>query len=602
MKKLVILALSAGLFVAAASAQVPIPMTPGQALKGQAMASLGQLAQGILALANANRELDVEVVTARQAYFASVNSKPSPAVAQRFADALNKRDIHYVTYKIASDRRAGPLLKLSADIAGTGSVDGGISPYCWVTFHKWADLLISELKARGSLGPALDAAMPEFEKYNIERNLAEMLFFNPHGVLRAANPNAKEYLAAWLLGTKVEKTASAADASAARIAAQVGSARLSQVVGVIRDWTAVTDHLDGPWGDGSARSVLDPLVTGKPNPPTPADWTAQTRVFSELRGRLADPRIKLAASLVEVQKLWDSGRQNRDLATLYRAAERRDALVQEIEDASLRNLEFRNTDNGLTKSMTDLNLRFIDLGIGAIEVDMMGRGEKNARGDWVAEETRHYLAWNSKLIPRSVQAPPPRPQRVAALAPAVPAAPAQPVAQDGGVRMRRGAPGSAAPAAPAPAPASAPAASGAGSGPQLPDPNGEGVGPFDRAIILVQETGAVHISPTHLSNLLHIYANKWDVVFNNEPSPSSREYALGKVVEETQLLVRDIRQNVENRNNSFNMNASLRNDSQRRQAHDAALAPLTAVANELDARIPEMKAKMKLPAPPGAGR
>jgi hypothetical protein len=592
MKKIVLLALSAWLFATSAWPQVLVPMTPGQHMKGQALASLGQLAQGILALANRNRELDVEVVTARAAFFANAKTPPSPAVAKRFAEALHKRDLHYVLFDIMNSASAGPILKLSVDIAGSDEVDGGRSPYCFVAFRGWSNQLVSNLTALGSLEQALDRTMPEFEAYRVQRDLAEALFFNPHGVLRAENPNPQEYLAAWMLGTQVDKTVNAANASAARIAAQVGSARLAQIVGVLRDWTTVTAQLEGPWE--VARQVLDPLVSGTPNPPHPADWTAQARVFSELRGRLLDPRVKLAGSLDEVKQLWDSGRQARNLATLYQAAARRDALVQEIEDASLRDLAFRYSDNGLTKSMTELNLQFIDRGIRAIEIDMMGRGEKNARGELVAAERRNYLAWNSKLIPRSVQAPPERPVVKVAMPAASPAPQAQ-TPPAGERRTRRGGGESAA----APVPAAAPAVSSggnAGSGPALPDPNADGVGPFDRAIILVQDSGAVHISPTHLSDLLHIYAKNWDAVFNHKPREGSRELGLTRIIDDTQLLVRDIRQNVENRNTSFNMMPpQQRNDPQRRREHEANVAPLNAIADELDARIADMRILVKQP-------
>jgi hypothetical protein len=97
-----------------------------------------------------------------------------------------------------------------------------------------------------------------------------------------------------------------------------------------------------------------------------------------------------------------------------------------------------------------------------------------------------------------------------------------------------------------------------------------------------------------LSDVLHIHAKNWDLVFNTKPRHYTRDGALAKIVEETRLLVRDIRQNVENRNTSFNMYPpQLKSDPQRIKAHQANVAPLNAVADELDARIVDMKRLMQ---------
>lgn len=599
MKKTVVLMVSAALFASAASAQF-VPMTPGQYMRGQLAQGIGQMALAIGALAGANRELEIEVVNARREFFANARTAAGPLAAKRFEEALHKRDLHYVVYDIMRNPANGHLMKFALDSANSRGVDGGISPYCYASFRKWSVDLTSNVAALGALDKALDASMPAFERYRAERNLTEALFFNPGSVLRSQNPNAEEYLAAWLIGTKAEPTVAAANASATRIAGQLGAARLAQIVAVLRDWTAVTDQLEGPFM-GNAQYVIGPLVSGKPNPPTEADWTANGRVFSEIRGLLLSPKVNLAASVDEVQRLWESGRKSRDLATLYQAAARRDALVDEIERKSEQNLEFRYDGKDLVKSMTELNFMFIDRGIGALEVDRMIRGEKNLRGERAAGETKNYLVWNAKLVPRFTTPPPERPRydvpgaAAASTASAAASVPA-PAPAAGERRARRGAPDSAGTAAPpvANVAPTAPAAS-AGSGPVLPDLNEDGVGPFDRAIILAQNLVTLKMDPSHLSTRMHIHAKQWDTTYKF--SDPNRELYLGRVISETELFAREVRAQATDQMNMLNNNPSLKANAERRQAFEDRAAAFNGIADELEAGISHMRRKMKDPAP-----
>jgi hypothetical protein len=571
-------------------------------MKGQLAQGIGQMALAIGALAGANREIEIEVVNARREFFANARTAAGPVAAKRFEEALHKRDLHYVVYDIMRNPANGHLMKFALDSANSRGVDGGISPYCYASFRKWSVDLTSNVSALGALDKALDASMPVFETYRAERNLTEALFFNPGSVLRAQNPDAQEYLAAWLIGTKAEPTVAAANASATRIAGQVGAARLAQIITVLRDWTAVTNQLEGPFM-GNAHYVLGPLVSGKPNPPTQADWTANGRVFSEIRGRLLSPKVNLAGSVDEVQRLWESGRKSRDLATLYQAAARRDALVDEIERKSEQNLEFRYDGKDLVKSMSELNFMFIDRAIAALEVDMMIRGEKNPRGERAAGETKNYLAWNAKLIPRFTTPPPERPRYDAPGGAATPAtsatasAPAPaPAPAAGERRTRRGATDSAGTAAPpvANVPAPAPTAA-AGSGPVLPDPNEEGVGPFDRAIILTQNLVELKMDPSHLSNRLHIHAKQWETTYNF--ADPNRELYLGRVIAEAELFVRDVRNQASNQSSTLNNNSAIKANAEIRKGYEDRVSALNRIADEIEARIPDMRRKMKNPAP-----
>jgi hypothetical protein len=317
------------------------------------------------------------------------------------------------------------------------------------------------------------------------------------------------------------------------------------------------------------------------------------------------PKVNLAGSVDEVQRLWESGRKSRDLATLYQAAARRDALVDEIERKSEENLEFRYDGKDLVKSMSELNFMFIDRGIGAIEVDMMIRGEKNPRGERAAGETKNYLAWNAKLVPRFTTPPPQRPRYDvpgAAATPTTSAATAPvPAPAAGERRTRRGAADNAGTAAP-PVANVPPPNSAAASGPVLPDLNDAGVGPFDRAIVLTQDLVSLKMDPSHLSTRLHIHAKQWESVYNYaDPNPSNRELYLGRVIEEALLVRRDVRDQATDQLNMLNNNPQLKANPQRRKEFEDRASAFNRIADELDAGIADMRTKMKNPAPRPGG-
>ena len=93
-------------------------------------------------------------------------------------------------------------MKLATTFSGEFAVDGGIPPYCYASFHRWVDAMNIELSGHVPFKDAIVRTQPTYAAYRRERDIAEFLFFNPNGVLRATNPAPAAYLSAWLLGTK----------------------------------------------------------------------------------------------------------------------------------------------------------------------------------------------------------------------------------------------------------------------------------------------------------------------------------------------------------------------------------------------------------------
>jgi hypothetical protein len=128
----------------------------------------------------------------------------------------------------------------------------------------------------------------------------------------------------------------------------------------------------------------------------------------------------------------------------------------------------------------------------------------------------------------------------------------------------------------------------------LPDPNEEGVGPFDRAIILTQNLVELKMNPGHLSDRLHIHAKQWETQYKF--ADPNREHYLGKVIEETQLLVRDVRSQADIQSSAIANNSAVKNNPELRKGHESRATALNRIADELEARIPDMRRKMKDPA------
>src|SRR5262245_38169553 len=182
-------------------AQILVPMTPGQYLRGQALASMGQFALTVGEWARRNRELEVEIVTARRLFWESRAGAEREAAAKRFEDALMKRDLHYIVSRVLdSPGGKAPLMALATDLSGQNRVDGGISPYCYQSYKKWAEGVIDHISAKMPLDKAVQQMEPQYAAYRVERDTVEYLFYNPNSPLRASTTPAQEYLAAWILG------------------------------------------------------------------------------------------------------------------------------------------------------------------------------------------------------------------------------------------------------------------------------------------------------------------------------------------------------------------------------------------------------------------
>jgi hypothetical protein len=568
-----------GIFVAVPGAWAElVPMTPGQYMGSRAIGAIGDLAAVIGQQATANEELENEIVNSRREFFASPEGPERVAAAKRFDSALFKRDLHFVAERIVSDPGAGAILNLVFKASGTDRVDGGVPPYCHYEFTQWADELESYLKPGKPLEDSLKQAEPTYNTYRVVRDLAEFLFANPNSALRAENPRPQDYLAAWMLGAKYVNSVPAANTEAAKIAKQVGPKRLAEIVAVLRDWTAVTYKLDGA-GVSNPGLVLNSLVSGEPGEPGTADWSPRRLAFSEIRGRVLPAPYRLGPVIDELQALWESGRKNHDAGTLRAAVQKRDELLRRIAEV---NSMRPGPDYKLVFDLAVVRLGFFDYALQTRELDAMRAGERNPNSAEVARETREYLVVNSKLQPRSLTA---QQKKMAGPSQASASAPAR-----GGATPQARPESSLQPASTAQA---------GGSGPVLPDLNDEGVGPFDRAIILAQQPKAALATASHLSNLLSSLGRKWGDQMRgmqtNQAKGTRSEYlaySLGNIVRDTKRVSDQLQRQIDIRKGQMpGVGADVRRDMEERNAAQGA------VIDELKARIPELeKVIAELPA------
>jgi hypothetical protein len=386
-----------------AIAQVPVLVTPGQANMSRALGSLGELAGAIGELATQNLQIEDELVAARVAYFNSPAGAPRLEAARRFDEALMRRDMHYVSTSLLNmTGHSAPGLREVVDFAGSNSVDGGLSPYCSDSFTKWANEYINMLEQTKSPAQALKITMPLYERYRLERDIAEILFHNPHGPLRAENPKPDEYLAAWILGSGYERTQAAANATAARMVATAGPERIAQIVKLLRSWSKVDSSLSGPWSY-VPKGFLDSLVAGKQLAQDPLPAGPGRIQLMELRDRfIAAKAQELLPQLDEILQIFNTGRANADPVALKPAIAKREQLQKDAWAIVNRDPWNRSAvGDGL---MLDLKskLKFIDSTLGTIAFNQMAAGQMNPEEAEIARERREYLATSSKLQSRVI--------------------------------------------------------------------------------------------------------------------------------------------------------------------------------------------------------
>jgi hypothetical protein len=102
------------------------------------------------------------------------------------------------------------------------------------------------------------------------------------------------------------------------------------------------------------------------------------------------------------------------------------------------------------------------------------------------------------------------------------------------------------------------------------------------------------MNPGLLSTRLHIHAKQWDTQYKF--ASNTREHYLGKVIEDTQLVVRDVRNQAADQLNTLKNNSAVRANAEMRKGYEDRAAALNGIADELEARIPDMRRKMKDPA------
>lgn len=568
-------------------------MTPGQYVRGQV---LGSFVRGIVAigeLAAKYREIDVEIVTARRMFWEASNEQERSSAARRFEEALAKRDLHYLgTFDLGrTDDTRIMIMRFGVELAGGFRIDGGISPYCYQPFKIWAGEVSNLYQQKVPLEKAIEQAMPKYQAYRIERDIVEFLFFNPKGVLRARSPDPQEYLAAWILGTKLSKTAEAANAEAGKIKARVGATRLTQIAAVLRSWSSVTSEIHGPWTNWGAGSALEPLVTGTASS-IDIDLASHRTDFAEIRARMVDPAINFAPAVDSIQQLWEVSRSSRDRAALRRAIDERDSLVQRLDQKLSDNLHLKTADRRLTLSMTSLNFKFIDRALSILELDDMNRGEINPRGDLVARETNEYLAASFKLVPRSqaqqsvtnvttVTSPPPA--RRGPPAPSGTTAPQQqPQSQQEPGRGTAARPDDSLRNILAGAPVVSPPSLAS-----LPPPDTTGKEPLDRAMVFSQHPKSIYIEPGHLSQRIVYLAKDWQRALNVQER-SNRILNLGRTADDTQNLIRGLSQDLANRRQRLATSRAPVGSPLRTEIEMQNTA-LQAVLSELEVRLPDMR-------------
>jgi hypothetical protein len=389
-----------------AFAQMLVPMTPGQYMGSRITGVIGDLALSVGVLARENRAIEDELVAARGAYFQAPGGPAREELGRKFEEAMMKRDLHFIVMRIVNSSKSdAPLLAGVFDWAGSNDVDGGISPYSRKSFAEWADFVINAVSLHEPLEKTLQNAMPQFEKYRAERDLVEELFHNPRSLLRAENPKASEYLAAWILGTKYAQTFETANGAAAQIVRTVGPERLADIVAVLRSWSVIDNDIHAPSGWNPARA-LDSLVAGGVEKPAAFDGSAFRTAFIEYRSDLSHWDPKLVAPFDELEVAWNEGRVSRDVNTLRLAASRRDELVQAIGAARVASGYDFNGDAKLLQSRLDTSFVFIDRAVEGAEQNAMSRGELNSV-DRPTQRVAAVVPGSSRGTPESPAAPVP---------------------------------------------------------------------------------------------------------------------------------------------------------------------------------------------------
>lgn len=553
--------LLAGAWAVPATAQIVI-VTPGQYLTGQVLGSLGNLALAIGQLAQHNRKLGEEISTARHEFWSSKAGAGRTAPAEQFERALILKDLHYLQAKAGADSAAwkklfggvleAQLQRSSEQFAGTYEVDGGIPRYCRYEFFQWANSVLAAVGGDTTMEAALRQNTGLYKAYTEKRNIAEFLFNNPAGTLRAESPDPSTYLAAWLLGTRYARTVEAANAETTRITKAVSPGRLTEIVAVLRDWSLITDTVTGPWGT-SSKIVMDALVDGKITA-ADADWSSHTLDLSQVRLRVAPPPFNQGAPIDQLRALWQQARVSHDWDTLHRAVATRDEVLRVAQMVATSTL---TREEKVTASIVETSSLFLDRALESAALDMMQRGMRNP----------------SKAAPQAtvVEASAQRgPRRGAPTAVSQPALPAAPVAGDRSVAVR-----------------------------SVDDSNEN---PFTHTIELSENPNAIYVTKAHLTQSLVLLAQEADgilpdtiarndkAVWENKAltdqvkrmtidgEAERRKYNAQKLTEDTGMLSQGLRRQI------AEYQAYIRRDgdrpsSQRTRELVAALQP---VADDLD--------------------
>jgi hypothetical protein len=392
------------LLVTPVNAQL-ILMTPGQYVTSTLVSGYmnvgGQFVLLVGEMARHKIELEGEIGAARRVFWESADGPERVAAAMKFEEALFKKDLYFAAQITLNSIAKTPVMTLAQDLSEARRLDGGIPRYASGAFEKWVFKFVegsdTKLDRQIAFEKALRYSMTEFEAYHEKRGLAEFLFFNPDGVLRATSPQPQAYMEAWMLGTLCSPTLEAAKFDVKQIQDKVGEVRLAEIVKILRSWSTVESSIEGPWT--SPREMLEGVISGKPRGVVRPDLAPHDREFEDLRWELSRPPFDERSGIDSIKTIWDRARTTRDPALFRRAIAERDALLERVDrvdqQRSNRGYQFTERAKEIFR-IVQQELRFMDFALRQVEMGLLRSAQLNPDSGPI-DQTQKYLVTSGKL-------------------------------------------------------------------------------------------------------------------------------------------------------------------------------------------------------------
>lgn len=397
------------LLVTPVNAQL-ILMTPGEYVTSTLVSSFTNAVAGFIVLVGdmtrRKIELESEIGEARRVFWESADGPERVATARKFEEALFKKDLYFAAQITLNGKN--PLITLAQDLSEARRLDGGIPRYASGAFEKWvfkfAEGSDTKLDRQIAFERAFQYSMTEFKTYHEKRGLAEFLFFNPAGVLRATSPQPQAYMEAWMLGTLCSPTLEAARFDVKQIQDKVGEVRLAEIVKILRSWSTVESSIEGPWTSTQFVSVFTPcpremlegVITGKPRGVVRPDLAPHDKEFEDLRWELSRPPFDERSGIDSIKTIWDRARTTRDPALVRRAIAERDALLERVDQQqSKRGYHFTERAKEIFR-IVQQELRFMDFALRQVEMGLLRSAQLNPESGPI-DQTQKYLVTSGKL-------------------------------------------------------------------------------------------------------------------------------------------------------------------------------------------------------------